>query len=63
MVAINAMIWWDFNATGGSAFDFSNMVAGVGHAWGAAPAYYATAYMTLPYNHVEAMCVVTPKGC
>jgi pimeloyl-ACP methyl ester carboxylesterase len=63
LVATNAGIWIDYNALGGTGFSFSNLVAGVGDAWDAAPAKFATLYQTINLNHVDVMCAVAPSGC
>jgi pimeloyl-ACP methyl ester carboxylesterase len=58
----HADLWYDYNATGGG-FDRSNFVAGVGGAWDALPAPYASVYQTIDLDHRDILCAVAPAGC
>jgi len=62
-VRANASFWIDYNATGGSSTDSSNMIAGIGGAWNTAPASYATVFVNLPTDHAGAMSICTRNGC
>ena len=63
MVADHARTWIDYNATGGEGFSLSNAIAGIGGAWNAAPAPYATFYHEINASHAAAMCITAPAGC
>lgn len=63
MVADHARTWVDYNATGGEGFSLSNVIAGIGGAWNAAPAAYATSYREVNASHAAVMCIVAPAGC
>jgi hypothetical protein len=52
-VAANASQWIDFNAVGGHSSDFSNFVAGLGGAWGNAPAGFADQLFVVDASHAR----------
>lgn len=52
-IASHAKMWLDVNATGGSAFQISNLIAGFGGAWNTGPQGYATSYIESDSVHAD----------
>ncbi|HEV2681403.1 MAG TPA: alpha/beta fold hydrolase [Rhodanobacter sp.] len=52
-IAAHAKLWVDVNGTGGSAFQISNFIAGLGGAWNSGPQGFATSYIGADNVHAD----------